>query len=278
MESPLRLARPSYKSRAFRSEGGLVFFLLLCLAGYALADTGLFEQRVRVSFQPTGSFLLLSTEPGSVRSFDSAIVEGSGEYLVGAPLKELGALATFFIRGKDALFAATPVRRVSEVDRRSREDIATSVQELERERLDIERVIGFSEIKLRELRLRAMQIAGVDELIKLQTELNRLQTADKNRQAEEDRLKQLVKIARSQKDPEGIDLLRQSLSENLRDTAQATALAERLKSRKKRSALESFQEKMALIKEMSQYSREELAREILTLRARRRELERALGR
>lgn len=237
---------------------------------------GIFDQRIRVSFQPAGSFLLSSAEPGVVTSWDSVVIEGDGEYLVGSHAREAGSLATFFIRGKDSLFAATPVRRVSTIDRRDRGSIERTVQELERERADHERVIGFAEIRLRELRVQAMQLAGVDELIQIQTELNRLQTADEHRQVEEERLKQLVKLGRSLKDPEKIDQLRQSLSENLRDTAQATALAERLKSRKKQTAQENFQEKLALIKEMSKYSREELAREILTLRSKRRELENAV--
>ena len=92
--------------------------------------------------------------------------------------------------------------------------------------------------------------------------------------SEEDRIKHLIEASRLQSDDSWLDSLRQTLSADLRDTAQATAMADRLKDRKRVSAKENFEEKMALVKEMAQYDREAIAREILELRARRKLLER----
>ena len=83
-----------------------------------------------------------------------------------------------------------------------------------------------------------MLVGGVDSIIQLQTEINRTRNADVRRDNEQLRLKELVALGRKEQDSVGFDELRQQLSGALRDTAQATALADRLKSRKKQSRID----------------------------------------
>lgn len=260
---------------------GICLGFLVGGAAAALAEDGFIDQRVRASFPPFSAFLFSSSNVGSVQS-SSAVVfsrEGAiGEYIVGAQFarfKEPSSLLTFFLRGKDASFAATPVRKLTsdEVQLTPKEEFDAEALQADQQRQQIERESLSYGTQLQDLRSRAMRIAGVDELIQLQTELNRYQTAEDQRQSEEVRLQELLRVGRQVADPADVDPLRQKLSESLRDTAQVTAHADRLKNRKKEAAKEEFQEKLALIKEMGRYSREELAREILMLRAKRKQLE-----
>jgi len=255
--------------------------IVLFCASNAEADNNYIDQRVKVSFPPFSAFLFCSSDLQQVESNAAVVIPRDGatqEYVVGARIPELSGadvLVSFFLRGRDASFAATPVRRVTSTELQSAEKGEFEVEALttEQERQATEKDIMSLSYKLRELRALAMKSAGVDDLVQIQTELNRYQSAGVQRQNEGERLKELLAIGRKESESLNLDPLRQKLSEDLRDTAQVTALADRLKTRKKQTAKEGFQEKLSLVKEMSRYSREDLAKEILALRAKRKELE-----
>jgi hypothetical protein len=61
------------------------------------------------------------------------------------------------------------------------------------------------------------------------------------------------------------------------ETAQVTAMTQRLSIRRREAAIASFRRKLALIREVGDSDAEILAREVLRLRARRKELEAQLS-
>jgi len=269
----------------------LVATLLACGSAQVSAETAeeelfLVDQRVRSSFQPWTTFLFSTAAEGSVKNTAAVVLPAErnpGEYLTATALKPVPSkgdfYSTFFLKGRDAAFAATPVRTLkAEADRSPpRKDFEARALEVETLFQELSKSVAQKESQLKVLRDKAMKLAGVDEIVRLQMEHNRLQASGDRRVSEQTRLRELINLGRKLPDPEGIDLLRQKLSGELRDTAQATALADRLKVRKKQAAKETLQEKLNLVKEMSKYNREEIAREILALRARRKELEKRIG-
>ena len=269
---------------ALRIIGGVVcsfVALLEALLSPATATPPILEQRVRSSFQPSSAFLLYPPVRGKVVSQQALVVPSFGqEYLVGTEAiavseqLEGGPPFCFFLKGRDASFAATPVRlEHSAASTRPVEDLERELTSIEEKKVRSSARLGELRMRLSELRSQAMQVGGVDTLIQLQTELNRIKNADARRDNEQARLKELIALGRKEKEIQGLDELRQQLSGALRDTAQATALADRLKTRKKQAAKQGLEEKLQLIREAQSYNREELAREILALRAKRKQLE-----
>jgi hypothetical protein len=258
-----------------------IFAILLLFPSSLFADV--LEQRIKSSFQPSTSFLLWSPSKGRVISQQAVVISSlsqTQEYVVGTEgvfSKESSAPYCFFIKGREASFAATPVRiNETALTSPSLEEIEKENASLQSEQIQIKNKLAESLKQLYEQRGKAMLVGGVDSIIQLQTEINRIRNADIRRDNEQIRLKELVALGRKEQDSIGFDELRQQLSGALKDTAQATALADRLKSRKKQTAKQSLDDKLKLIRETSTINREEVAREILSLRAKRKQLEAAL--
>jgi hypothetical protein len=260
----------------------LLFCVALIFAELACAAPEILEQRVKSSFQPSTSFLLWSPSKGRVVSHQAIVISSLSqpqEYVVGtegiSDKSKLGpAPYCFFLKGKDASFAATPVRlNTAEASSPSLTEIESENAELQLKQIQLRNNLNELKKKLVDLRGRAMLVGGVDSIILLQTEINRIKNGDIRRDNEQARLKELIAVGRKEQDSTGLDELRQLLSGALRDTAQATALADRLKSRKKQAAKQSLDDQLQMIRETSNINREEIAREILSLRAKRKQLE-----
>lgn len=262
----------------------IVLFIFLTLKNSACAENSIVDQRVRSSFQPWNAFLFSSSTPGTVKNSPAVVVPGeAGEFLVGAyldpSLRSSNFFYTFFLRGKEGAFAATPVRKDSDKDAAvtDRADYETEALLSDEKRSKADQALSKLQNDLKELRARATRVSGVDDIVQLQTEINRLENSSEQRASEQSRLRELIEAGRKLSDSPGIDILRQKLSEDLRDTAQVTAMADRLKARKKQAAKETLDEKLALVKEMGKFNREEIAREILALRSKRKGLESKIG-
>ena len=272
---------PSFRMKIAASYWFLSVYLLLLALVMPVNSAGaeVLEQRVKSTFQPSTSFLLWSPAHGKVISQQAVTISSLNqpqEYVVGTEAvfgKSTTAPYCFFLKGKDATFAATPVRTNDSTTPPTLEEIERESSTLQLALITLKNNLTELQKRLIGLRDKAMLVGGVDSIIQLQTEINRIHNADARRDNEQVRLKELVALGRKEQDITDMDELRQQLSGALKDTAQATALADRLKSRKKQTAKQSLDDKLKLIRETSTINREEIAREILSLRAKRKQLE-----
>ena len=248
---------------------------------------GIIDQAVASSFRPESVFLLVAG--AGVKEFPAVFLtrggsglDQGGEILAASLLPQAESLSfSFFLKGHDLSFAATPVRTWSRESIRkntvSYSELTAEVSTLSRQLKDKQTLVAKVEQELDSLRSKASAVAGVDEIIDLKIELARLRGFGDQKAAERERLRDLVSIGRKRTDPEGVDALRQELSLHLADTARATAMADRLRVRRKEAARATLDKKLAFVKEMSRYNPEELAAEVIRLRNRRRELEARLN-
>ena len=260
-------------------------------------DFGLIDQIVSVGFEPVTLFVLQQTAEGEIRQYRAAalplpasgnIPSSEHELLLAAPvliteknLRDPSFHFTFFMASKDAAFAATVVKKwtLEELRQNSlqpsqmREEIEQLDQRLKILRVE---VLNLDE-KLADLRSRASQIAPIDEIIDLQMNLEGIDRTKKKKDEEILRIHELVESGRKLQDPENVDTLRQELALHLAEAAKVTALADRLDRRRQDAALQTFMNKVNLVKEMQSANPEALAQEVLRLRKKRRELEARVG-
>lgn len=187
---------------------------------------------------------------------------------------------TFFLAGEAAgnrSFSATPIRRWSKIEV---DEYSKSTSELEKTIVDVHKEtaakvkqIKLRDVKLKQLRERVAQVAGVDGIVELKMELAKLRAFDSKDNEIQGSLVKLVEVGRQMADPENAKLWRKSLAEDLRGAAEVTAMADRLAKRRRQAALKAFKSQSQLIKAMKDYDPQMLARKLLKLRKKRRELE-----
>lgn len=176
---------------------------------------------------------------------------------------------------KTAIF--TPLTRIStrnyQLYQRTPESVTRGIQavgdELEDSRAQLRAIAD----ELRLLRDRASQIAGINDIVDLKVELANLQGRGQATQTEVQRLEALKMLGRHLPDPPQSKELQQQLLTDLKETAQVTATADRLNTRRRQAAAQTVEQKLALIKETQNYDPEQLGREVLRLRNIRRELQ-----
>ena len=270
------------------------------------------DQLVSVAFDPVGAYLLIEQGLGAVARiraeyipyFVAARLEPGAEsepaaapvFRPNEPRKVVVGSAvpvdilkqgegrfhfSFFLTGPKSTFAATPVKRSSAQEL---EPADLTVQAMSREIEKIEedyssrkKELEGIEDRLSSLRSKASAIAGVDEIVDLKMELSKLKGYGQEKAVETERLKTLIESGRKQKDTRELDPLKSELSVHLRDVAGRTANADRLEQRKQDSARTSLNQKMELVREMEGEDAEALAREMVKLRAKKKELESKLG-
>ncbi|MCB0323311.1 MAG: hypothetical protein KDD69_07035 [Bdellovibrionales bacterium] len=260
-------------------------------------EVAIIDQLVSYEFDPVTVLVLRESASGRVEQFRAEAVAldsvqaaepTARSYLVGAPVPLVQSDSdqsnfhfTFFAASRDAAFAATAVKGwtraelvenspdAPELKRR----IAAIEQELKILRV---RAIDLEE-QLAELRGKAAKIANIEAIIELKAKIATRQSREEDLTEEMERLRALIETGRQLEDPPQVDEWRHELSEHLREAAKVTAVADRLNRRKREAALQSFLQKLNLVKEMQQADPEALAQEILALRKERRELERRLG-
>lgn len=152
------------------------------------------------------------------------------------------------------------------------EKIKAATQELKRE----DRFAKSEDERLETLKTQALQMTGVDDLVELNTELDSLNDAPVLSDAELSRLNELYKVgSRSVADPitaESISDLNKQLFQITRLTTDVDR-AERSKMSRRHTDVEG---RIQMIRESLSVNSEEIAREVVRLRARRKELEQQL--
>ena len=257
----------------------------------------LIDQIVRAPFTPRSTFALVEEEPGKLHQYPAEVVDLretmtgavlSRELLAGVALvlpqirpREHKLSATFFLAGDKSEFAATSVKRWSQ---EALSENSIDIEELQdglgriKEQIEKKRAeLASLQESLRPLREKASRIASVDEIIDLKMELESLKGFSQEKMDEVERLNRLVENARRLPDPERIDERRHELSLHLREAARATSMADRLNDRRKRASVVAFHDKLRKVKETANVDAEVLAREVLRLRAQRKELEERLN-
>ena len=240
------------------------------------------DQIVNTSFEPTSAFILDNSR--KLRKFPALFrkLSDPDQYLLAAQVGEGLAVGesttfTFFIKGADGAFAATPVKSWdgAALDGNS---LSTSVIEKEAARLEAtlperRQQSQLLDRELRGLRAQASKIAGVDEIIDLKMDLARVKGFGEQSAVEQERLRRLINVGRSVTDSPEIGKLRGDLTLQLRDSAQKSALASRLTARKRAAGKATLEQRLQLIRDMASYDPKLLAQEVLKLRERRRALE-----
>lgn len=246
---------------------------------------------------PERASLLIQDSSGLVRTYRAQVVplefqeselKSSPHIFVAAavpdsllPADNLPLYGTFLLFNEYSDFLATPVQIFERSDalRKTPSLTVLGVQQEEFERkLKVKQIESESlEEQLVELRNTASRIAGVDEIVQLNAELERLKSFGEESVQELERLRRLTEIGRAQVAPAGAIQLRHVLSEQVRVAAQVTATADRLTARKREAALGSMKQKLRLIELTSTLDPEALTKEALRLRSYRRQLEHRLG-
>ncbi len=257
----------------------------------ASSAEGTIDQVLLVPFEPSWSFVLVETGLGEIQRFPAQFVSGyryetetemRDAYLAGAriPLTNLrkGTFHfSFFVFGDKGEFAATPISEWSHQmlvestvdEKRLRERVSEVKRQVDVERLELSAL----EDKLRVLRDKASVVSGIDDIVDLNMELTRLKGTAQDSAVEQARLRTLISAGRQEGIDGDIDTRRQQLLELLTETAQATAMADRLSAHRREAARTNLQKKLALVKEMKSVDADVLAKTALELRARRRQLE-----
>lgn len=153
------------------------------------------------------------------------------------------------------------------------EQIKTATQELKSE----ERLAKSEDERLEMLKTQALQMTGVDDLVELNTELDSLNDAPVLTDAELIRLDQLYKLgAKDVAD----SVIADSITDLNRQLFQVTKLTTKI-DRTERSKMSrrhtDVEGRIQMIRESLSIDSEEIAREVVRLRARRKELEKQLS-
>lgn len=256
-------------------------------------DLSFIDQHVSTAFDPKRSYIFFEPALGKVRQYPAATIAEEGKIsdsetidrrIVGAkvaldqiPETSTAVHFSFFILGEEGVFAATPVRSwpVDKLKENSQSvaELHGEIAELEAQKRENDLKILSLEDDLDILRQEASKIAGVEDIVELQREQRSVETMLKNSEKEKLRLERLVELGRELDDPQEIDAIRTDLLDQLKEAAQATAMADRLNARRKASALTVLKNKLASVRQTANLNPEALAQEVLRLRKVRREWE-----
>ncbi len=260
------------------------------IGAYLLVERGIGAvARIRAEYIPYYAPARLDNEPGDKAGLTPQFKPNEPrKVVVGAavPLEVVSQgegrfHSSFFLTGPKAVFAATPVRRSTmrdlEAGDMTVQAMSREIEKIEEDYSSRKTELQGIEDRLSSLRSKASAIAGVDEIVDLKMELDKLKGYGQEKAVETDRLKQLIDTGRKQKDSFDLDPLKSELTVHLRDVAGKTANADRLEQRKQDSARTSLNQKMELVRQMEGEDAELLAREMVKLRAKRKELEARLG-
>ena len=255
---------------------------------------GVVDAIVGEDFSPTTAFVLQEVGPAQVRQYPAEVtpVAEKGKTKVALPLTAVGAPVpletvteqfhfTFFLADDEARFRSTPVQRWTAEELRMN---SLSSNALERDIRDLDDEIKDKRVEAVEIQdqratmfRKASQITNIEAILNLQRERSSLERSLVERRAEIERLESLIERGRQLEDPPLVDQMRKELSLHLKEAAKVTAMADRLNRRQKESAVQTFNQKLRMVKDMEREDPESLAREVLRLRRKRRELESRLG-
>lgn len=288
------------KTAALLKVACAVGFLALSTAETAAQNAQgkayLLQQAVSLPASPESALVIVEVGPGTVSQFPAGFVElptnvqnlatrkqrllGAAVPINSLPSHQTPVQFTFFAVTKDASVSATPVKKWTsqELGANSR-PTAQLKQESQQLQLDIESLRKEqTEIteQLNRQKEKASSLAGIDEIVNLKMRYAFLTSHQDEQNRTVEQLRKTIERARDQLPPADVDRRRQELSISLKETARRTAIARRLTARKQESAVAGFQKKLELIKQYEGVDAEALAREVLTLRIQRKQLQEKL--
>lgn len=255
------------------------------------------DEVVPVAFEPKDIFLLLAVQPNSIIAFPlhrapqplpRKSIADPLEILVGTQFCDprLMSPTVDFYYSVVALdgqgqFAATPVARMTGKEllenTKSVDTLQENIDAIKAQLSSADLAEAKIDPELAQLRMGISQLVKIDDLVQLRLMVSYLEADVAKKFEEIKRLQDLLAAGRAQGEEESYGDLRQDLSMRLRETAQVTAMADRLQNRKKRAAQTALEYKMNLIQTTQGVDPNSLAREVLRLRAERQNLERELG-
>lgn len=235
---------------------------------------------------PLSAQILIERNPGSVQVFPAHVAEipNTSHGLISAQIPPSLGLG---MKRFGVAILCDPLRESPPVEYWTADQFQLNMLSsdvLTRDILDLEKSIQKARIRSVDLqdRLQALERTlieelNVGELRETMEEKRTLKRAISEQQKEIARLELLLDQGRQIAAPENINEMRLTLAEHLRQAAQVTAAADRLSRRKTEVARNRLKAKLKLIEELRQEDPELLARKILSLREKRRELEQRLG-
>jgi len=251
------------------------------------------DQVVKVDFNPTAIKFLWETKKGQVninaaqvssKSFPLFEHYTNNEYLVGSTITDRKSVQvidpfhfTFLLSGDQSGFASSPVKSwsLATLSQNSRplEFFSSEVRELKSTLLSKQQDEVSLLEELLKIEEKLQKEIDLQSLINGKLRIMRLQKALAQKESDKLRLKTLVQRGRAIKGDSEIESHRQELSIHLREIANATALADRMAKQKHQASVNMLQNKLKLIREAEHFNAEQLARQVLRLRAERKSLE-----
>lgn len=273
---------------------------LVCAAHSATSEKqprlGLISTELTLDGTPQQVLYVFEREPGVVLQLPALIsvapqhplgaTAGARTVAVALPAsmipREIRSIRGCFLAFADGqILGATPVKEWT------REEIMTgalSVQQLESLSSELNQKMLLAKLQLSktrkeldELREAASIAAGVDGIIDLKLSLEKLRVLVTEKKREIERLRQLLERSRGLEEAPGVLEQHQELLMQLKEVARTTVIAERVSQKKKAMAASEFDQKIALIEKMQNYNPEQIARDVLRLRAERKDLEMKLS-
>lgn len=257
---------------------------------------GIVQQTIAVPFKPVSVYALVDFGKGKINQFPGTFVpyqSASGDdrnsrvavaavvpLPVPAPPSDQSFRFTFFLASLDGEFAATEVAdmtwdQLQQVPH-SVEAINAEIEQLQKRIPQQKEKNSVTQKKFTELRDKASQIAQVDDLLDLRSELENLKGNDDKKSDEVDHIREAIRLGYRTPASPAVDAVRLDLLGQLYAAARVTAFVDREADLKRSSAEMSYQRKLELIRETENLDPDALAQEALQLRERRRALERQL--
>lgn len=268
----------------------VIFTAFLFVASYVVATSSVSAQEPVIDYltpkgsAPLSAQILIEQTAGSVQVFPARVAEipNTSHSLVSAQVPPSLGMRRFGVA-----ILCDPLRESPPVEYWTADQFQLNMlssEVLDRDILDLEKSIQKARIRSVDLqdRLQALERTLIEELDvrelrETMEEKRTLKRSISEQQKEIARLELLLDQGRQIAAPENINEMRLTLAEHLRQAAQVTAAADRLSRRKTEVARNRLKAKLKLIEELRQEDPELLARKILTLREKRRELEQRLG-
>lgn len=269
--------------RIARSSYCWVLLLVLCATATA-QPAGVIDYLPPLGSTPLNSVVLLESATGSVQVYSATLtpISDTARTLIAA-----GAPARPPQNSFGVAFLTDPLREAPKVQTWSADAYtinAMSEQVLRQDILDLDQSLQAERIRSVDVQDRAreyeraiIEALALAELREKKEEQRELERSIFEKQREILRLERVIERGRQFDAPENITAMRLELGSHLRETAQVTAAADHLTRRKLDAARGRVRAKLKLIEQLKAEDSEALARELLSLRAKRRELESRLG-
>jgi len=259
----------------------------------AARSFGLLDQVVKVQEIPKSSFVLQEAGLGVVHRYDATSVEAGliesddlytdlhfGSVVTIPSLTKATNSHYVFLLHANGSFFATPVNKWTQDQVTQSKKLPQELRQGMQEELLVlhEGEIEQNDlaIELEGLRARASKTIDVKNLVTLSSDIQYLSILNAEKRISYQFLKKAVEKGADIPDPQESNQLRIELAHQLKSTAEATAMADRLAQQKQKAALANVRQQVALIREMKRYKLKALAQEVLRLRVRRKDLEEKL--